>query len=44
VARARPDEASGGEAVRRFYSRDFVGQTPVDAELRLIAGTVAEDV
>jgi len=35
--------AAGGEAVRRFYSTQFVGQTPDDAELRPIARTVSAD-
>jgi carboxymethylenebutenolidase len=35
--------AAGGEAVRRFYSRDFIGQTPEDSALRPIARTVAAD-
>src|ERR1700744_4360730 len=35
--------ASGGEAVRRFYSTQFVGQTPEDAVLRPIARTVSPE-
>jgi carboxymethylenebutenolidase len=35
--------ASGGEAVRRFYATQFIGQTPDDAELRPISRTVADD-
>lgn len=35
--------AAGGEAVRRFYSTEFVGQTPPDAVLRPVARTVAPD-
>ena len=35
--------ASGGEAVRRFYSSEFVGCTPDDAVLRSIARTVSAD-
>jgi carboxymethylenebutenolidase len=35
--------AAGGEAVRRFYSTQFVGQTPADAVLRPIARTVSGD-
>jgi carboxymethylenebutenolidase len=35
--------ASGGEAVREFYSTQFVGQTPADAVLRPIARTVSEN-
>jgi carboxymethylenebutenolidase len=35
--------AAGGEAVRRFYSREFIGQTPEDSALRPIARTVAAD-
>ncbi len=35
--------ASGGHAVRRFYSTEFVGQTPADADLVPIARTVSPD-
>jgi carboxymethylenebutenolidase len=35
--------AAGGAAVRRFYSTQFIGQTPADAVLRPIARTVSED-
>ncbi len=35
--------AAGGEAVRSFYSRDFIGCTPADAVLRPIARTVSTD-
>ena len=35
--------AAGGAAVRRFYSREFIGQTPEDTVIRPIARTVAED-
>jgi carboxymethylenebutenolidase len=35
--------ASGGQAVRRFYSTEFVGQTPADAVLVPIARTVSSD-
>jgi carboxymethylenebutenolidase len=35
--------ATGGEAVRRFYSTQFVGQTPADAVLHPIARTVSEN-
>lgn len=35
--------ASGGEAVRRFYSAEFIGQTPEDAILRPIARTVTPE-
>lgn len=35
--------ASGGEAVRRFYSAEFIGQTPADATLRPIARTVTRE-
>ena len=33
----------GHEAVRRFYSTQFVGQTPADAVLHPIARTVSDD-
>jgi carboxymethylenebutenolidase len=35
--------ASGGQAVRRFYTTEFVGQTPADAVLVPIARTVSAD-
>ena len=35
--------ASGGQDVRRFYSTEFVGQTPADAVLVPIARTVSAD-
>lgn len=35
--------AAGGEAVRRFYSTEFIGHTPPDAVLRPIARTVSAD-
>ena len=35
--------ATGGDAVRRFYSTQFVGQTPADAVLHPIARTVSTD-
>jgi carboxymethylenebutenolidase len=35
--------AAGAEAVRRFYSTQFIGRTPADATLRPIARTVAPD-
>jgi carboxymethylenebutenolidase len=35
--------ADGGEAVRRFYSSEFVGHTPADAVLHPIARTVSGD-
>ena len=35
--------AAGGEAVRRFYSTRFVGQTPADAVLHPIARTTSAD-
>jgi carboxymethylenebutenolidase len=35
--------AAGGDAVRRFYSTQFVGRTPADATLRPIARTVSAD-
>ena len=35
--------AGGGEGVRRFYSTQFIGQTPDDAVLRPIARTVSPD-
>ena len=35
--------ASGGEAVRRFYTSQFIGQTPADAVLRPISRTVSSD-
>jgi carboxymethylenebutenolidase len=35
--------ASGGQAVRRFYRTEFVGQTPADAVLVPIARTVSPD-
>ena len=35
--------ATGGEAVRRFYSTQFIGQTPADAVLHPIARTVSAD-
>ena len=35
--------ASGGAAVRRFYSTQFVGQTPDDANLRPISRTVSAE-
>jgi carboxymethylenebutenolidase len=34
---------AGGDAVREFYSTQFVGQTPEDAALHPIARTVSED-
>ncbi len=33
----------GGEAVRRFYSSQFIGHTPADANLHPIARTVSPD-
>jgi carboxymethylenebutenolidase len=35
--------ASGGNAVRRFYSAEFIGQTPADTTLRPIARTVTAE-
>jgi carboxymethylenebutenolidase len=35
--------ASGGDAVRRFYSTQFIGQTPADATMKPIARTVSTD-
>jgi carboxymethylenebutenolidase len=35
--------AAGGDAVRRFYSTQFIGQTPADAVLHPIARTVSAD-
>jgi len=35
--------ASGGEAVRRFYSTQFIGRTPADATMKPIARTVSSD-
>lgn len=35
--------AAGGEAVRRFYSTQFIGHTPDDAVLRPIARTVSAE-
>lgn len=35
--------ASGGEAVREFYSTQFIGHTPADAMLHPIARTVSAD-
>ncbi len=35
--------AAGGVAVRRFYSTQFIGQTPGDAVLRPIARTISTD-
>jgi len=35
--------AAGGEAVRRFYSTQFIGKSPADATLRPIARTVSAD-
>ena len=35
--------ASGGDAVRRFYSTQFIGQTPADATMKPIARTVSPD-
>ncbi len=35
--------AAGGEAVRRFYSTEFIGCTPDDAVLHPIARTVSAD-
>jgi carboxymethylenebutenolidase len=35
--------ATGGAAVREFYSTQFIGRTPDDAVLRPIARTVSED-
>jgi carboxymethylenebutenolidase len=35
--------AAGGEAVRRFYATQFIGQTPDDAVLRPIARTVSAE-
>ena len=35
--------ATGGDAVRRFYSTQFVGQTPADAVLHPIARSVSTD-
>jgi carboxymethylenebutenolidase len=35
--------AAGGEAVREFYSTQFIGQTPADATLHPIARTVSPD-
>ena len=34
---------AGGEAVRKFYWTQFVGQTPAEAVLHPIARTVSED-
>jgi carboxymethylenebutenolidase len=35
--------AAGGDAVRRFYSTQFIGQTPTDAVLHPVARTVSAD-
>jgi carboxymethylenebutenolidase len=35
--------ASGGDAVRQFYLTRFIGQTPDDAVLHLIARNVSEN-
>jgi carboxymethylenebutenolidase len=35
--------ASGGVAVRHFYSTEFIGQTPADAVLHPISRTISED-
>ena len=35
--------ASGGEAVRGFYTSQFIGHTPADAVLRPISRTVSSD-
>ncbi len=35
--------ASGGEEVRRFYSTQFIGHTPLDAVLHRISRTVSAD-
>jgi carboxymethylenebutenolidase len=35
--------ASGGDAVRRFYSQQFIGHTPDDAVLTPISRTVSTD-
>jgi carboxymethylenebutenolidase len=35
--------ASGGEAVRRFYTSQFIGHTPADTVLRPISRTVSSD-
>src|SRR3954451_8817361 len=35
--------ASGGDAVRRFYSSEFIGKTPSDAVLHPIARTISEN-
>jgi carboxymethylenebutenolidase len=35
--------AAGGEAVRRFYTSQFIGQTPADAKTIPIARTVSEN-
>ena len=35
--------AKGGQEVRRFYSTQFIGQTPADAVLHPIARTVSAD-
>ncbi len=35
--------AAGGQAVRGFYSTQFIGQTPADAVLHPIARTVSAD-
>jgi carboxymethylenebutenolidase len=35
--------AAGGEAVRRFYSSEFIGHTPEDATLHPISRTASED-
>jgi carboxymethylenebutenolidase len=35
--------ASGGDAVRKFYTSQFIGHTPADAKLHPIARTVSED-
>jgi carboxymethylenebutenolidase len=34
---------AGGQAVREFYSSEFIGHTPADATLRPIARTVSAD-
>jgi carboxymethylenebutenolidase len=34
---------AGGQAVRQFYSSDFIGHTPADAVLRPIARTVSAE-
>jgi carboxymethylenebutenolidase len=35
--------ASGGEAVRQFYTSQFIGHTPADAVLKPISRTVSAD-